>query len=69
MIPTDFHRLAVRFCDEDSMTRNLEDEGALEYRLFLSRFLAWVGKEELRARMFTAKDRGDMLQFEKRKEK
>lgn len=44
------HQLAVKFCDEDEMTRNLGTEGALEYRLFLSRFLIFVQQREVEER-------------------
>lgn len=42
------------------MTRDLKSEGALEYRLFLSRFLVFVGQVE--------RDGGEVVQFDLRKE-
>ena len=60
MTNDDLKRLAVKFCDSDSMTRNLDTEGAMEYRLFLSRFLVYVEQRTIGK---------DVLQFEKREGK
>lgn len=59
MTNDDLKHLAVKFCDSDAMTRDLTTEGALEYWLFLSRFLIYVEQRTLP---------GDVVQLDSGKE-